>query len=99
MISCYNEHLRKDIILNEGEEYCPKCNGGGLHVDIKTTKWLTYSRCKKCLGKGKLDWIEQAMGVNPSTIDVSIRQEFLNEAANYLANKIDKEIMNTIKVV
>jgi len=90
MIFCYNYYLHKDTILNEGDEFCPRCKGSGIQSDPSPRY------CKKCLGKGKLDWIEQAMGVNPSTIDLSIRQKFLNEASKYLADQIDKEILDAI---
>lgn len=49
--------------LEEGEVFCPKCNGGGSYpykfVKLEDPK---YCRCNKCLGTGKLDWIEVCMG-------------------------------------
>jgi len=43
-----------DVVLNEGEMICDKCEGTG--EDDKRF------RCKKCLGKGKVDWVENDMG-------------------------------------
>ena len=44
------------MILNEGEVICDKCNGTGGQTH-------TFSGiCYKCLGKGKLDWVTNAMG-------------------------------------
>ena len=42
-----------DIVLSEGEEICPKCNGEGT-VD-------NYWVCNKCSGNGKVDWISKAV--------------------------------------
>jgi len=48
------------IELNDGEIICSKCDGSGVHynrMDISTFV------CSKCLGRGKLDWIENIVGV------------------------------------
>ncbi len=44
----------RDIKLNEsvGEVICPVCEGKGFF-------------CDKCLGTGKLDWVEQIVGKKP----------------------------------
>jgi RecJ-like exonuclease len=42
-----------NIVLSEGEEICPKCNGKGT-VD-------NYWVCNKCNGDGKVDWISKAV--------------------------------------
>ena len=41
-------------MLKEGEVICSKCNG----TKIINDGWP----CPKCFGKGKLDWITNAMG-------------------------------------
>jgi hypothetical protein len=43
--------------LLEGEVLCDKCNGTGS-APIKDY----MLRCPKCLGTGKLDWVENARG-------------------------------------
>ncbi len=44
-------------MLNEGEVICDECNGTGFRKG---------HQCYKCLGKGKLDWISNAMeGITP----------------------------------
>lgn len=54
------------ISLNEGEEFCDMCNGKGR---VKGTfKVSQYDHpgfdllCDKCLGDGKLDWIDKITG-------------------------------------
>lgn len=42
--------LTKKIELEQGEVICNKCGGEGP--------------CSKCHGSGKLDWIENVVGVN-----------------------------------
>ena len=42
------------ILLND----CKTCDGKGI-ISIDENRWL---RCKKCMGKGKLDWIENIVG-------------------------------------
>ena len=60
----YNSFLKNYIILQEGEQFCPKCKGKGL-VRIKnaTSIGAKFSlKCDKCLGDGKIDWIEKVTG-------------------------------------
>jgi hypothetical protein len=45
----------EDVILQDGEMICDKCEGTGE----TGTSWVS---CGKCLGMGKVDWIENAMG-------------------------------------
>jgi DnaJ-class molecular chaperone len=62
----YNKHLKRIISLNEGERFCPNCDGSGT---IRA-KWHNNNYgnstlllvCSNCLGQGKLDWIEEAVG-------------------------------------
>jgi hypothetical protein len=49
----------EDIVLQEGEMICDKCEGTGEG----DSNWV---KCKKCLGEGKVDWIENAMGGKPN---------------------------------
>jgi len=54
--------------LKKGEYKCKKCNGKGTILakdDPKTLIWLENQRvaCPVCNGKGKLDWIENVIGV------------------------------------
>ena len=62
----YNKHLKRLITLNEGEEFCSKCHGEGVLISKRT--WITPSKkarfliCKKCMGDGKVDWVEKATG-------------------------------------
>lgn len=61
----YNEYLKRYIEKNEGEIFCPKCNGKGK-IKSKTSyfKMIILFTCDKCLGSGKIDWVETIMGKN-----------------------------------
>jgi hypothetical protein len=54
------------IELKEGEVICSKCKGSGswpaTNVEIESPYW---SRCPKCQGDGKLDWIHAITGKPP----------------------------------
>ena len=61
----YNKHLKRVISLNEGERFCPKCDGAGaLKCGWKTKRLKSSSllQCHVCFGEGKLDWVEEAVG-------------------------------------
>jgi hypothetical protein len=49
--------------LKEGEIICPECKGKG-EFPVLTRKRIIrwYDACEKCLGHGKLDWIEMIVG-------------------------------------
>ena len=49
----------KKLELLEGEMICPKCNGTGVYYNKYDISTFT---CSKCLGEGKLDWIENIVG-------------------------------------
>jgi len=46
--------------VGESEIICPKCGGEGTTPGVN----YSYRICTKCLGSGKLDWIELCMGKN-----------------------------------
>lgn len=60
----YNILLKKRIHLNEGESFCFKCKGKGIvkHSQKTMSPATILLVCDKCLGSGKLDWIEIATG-------------------------------------
>jgi len=67
----YNWHKKKHISLEEGEYFCKKCNGAGVvsrtnAVHKKAKKLI----CDKCLGEGKLDWVEKAVGKKQPIIEL-----------------------------
>ena len=52
--------------LKEGEVLCDECNGSGNKAKWdQIPDYKCYLECDKCLGKGKLDWIENVVGVKP----------------------------------
>ncbi len=49
--------------LEPGELICDKCEGGGSYPKkFAKLEDPYFSCCPKCLGTGKLDWIEMCMG-------------------------------------
>jgi hypothetical protein len=55
--------------LKEGEQICTECNGTGEKSlgswkDKSGRLSVIMTSCKKCLGHGKLDWIEEVVGKN-----------------------------------
>jgi len=92
--SRYNVMLDQRIFLEKGEEFCSKCNGSGsLASRHKSYNGKSYKlTCPKCLGMGKLDWIEVIRGKKP--VDPFIF--WAAEAAKNLAKQIDDEIIKEI---
>jgi len=62
----YNKFKKIHLSLNEGEEFCKKCDGDGMVNTKKLQNRLLKSYvslvCKNCMGEGKIDWIEKATG-------------------------------------
>jgi len=90
------------IRLNEelGEILCPECEGGG-YVQIDDV----HMACKKCQGKGKLDWCQQAVGVKPqpyfqfdSSASMSMESTPTGDNKFYemYMNKMGEELANQI---
>jgi len=66
----FNKRKNKVIELNKGEKFCDKCKGKGVvlnrHKALRPPyKTIKYLECNKCLGAGKLDWVEEIVGKNP----------------------------------
>ena len=95
------------IKCEEGELICDKCEGRGSIPSIQNPQTMA-STCSKCLGAGKVDWVENILGKKPppmsatssswanSTSGHGIPQSFLDEASKKLADEIDMEIMGCI---
>jgi DnaJ-class molecular chaperone len=59
----YNKFLRNYVTINEGEQFCPKCDGKGKVPRVKSHFGLSGMLiCDKCLGDGKIDWVEKVVG-------------------------------------
>jgi len=55
-----NERRLNPIDLSPGEEVCPRCKGmKGIYLVFPGS----LRRCPLCKGKGKVDWIQKAIGV------------------------------------
>jgi hypothetical protein len=59
--------MHRDIKLKEGEELCNRCIGAGF---LEKEGEYCIS-CPKCLGRGKLDWVEQIVGAKELSVDFS----------------------------
>ena len=76
--------------LKDGETICPVCNGNGEYttVDVNENGIISqYNTCKKCLGHGKLDWVEVIVGKRNQYIwPIS----YLSHDQNFKANSFFK---------
>lgn len=71
----------EDIVLQECEMICDKCEGTGNGDS-------NFVRCKKCLGAGKVDWIENAMGGKPNK-----QSEFIFiDSSSMMSNTISSQL-------
>lgn len=100
----------KKIHLEEGEVICSKCNGGGYERD--DSNFAKYDTCSRCLGEGKLDWIENIVGKVRETASFSVKStwvsakfprlnhdyyvEMVEDIAKQFAEDIDREILESI---
>lgn len=60
----YKKADQKEIDLEEGEMVCTMCNGWGK-VYHKHDDGIF--QCSRCRGRGKLDWVENIVGVRGSS--------------------------------
>ena len=63
------EPVNPHLILDKGEKMCTACNGWGfLKSDRKNIPdgWTSthHKKCKRCLGKCTLEFIDAVMGQN-----------------------------------
>jgi len=49
------------VIINEGEERCPICNGEKGNVLRSAINKFGWVMCNRCNGTGKIDWVRKAM--------------------------------------
>ena len=100
--------------LKEGEVLCDKCEGGALPTNKELSQHthgnqMIQETCPKCLGTGKLDWIEAAMGGKPTPESITFSempshnhtfsQEYeavFSEMRRELSEAIDKEILEEL---
>ena len=65
----FNYHIKNYIEIEEGEELCPKCKGKGRVNVPSVVKFYNVTLCcDKCLGDGKIDWLEKVTGKKPRHI-------------------------------
>jgi len=90
---------------------CDKCDGRGLisityePIQIDSFGGMRQfvpgigkeNVCRKCLGSGKLDWIEVLFGKQQQKLsDDDVLKDITERLAKDLADQIDKEIMNSL---
>lgn len=92
----YNKALKKYTELLDGEEFCPVCKGKGtVRKYKKRVKQISPNLvCHKCLGNGKLDWIEKATGVAPIK-HIDPYETLTYHLAQELAEQIDRDIIRS----
>jgi RecJ-like exonuclease len=73
--------------LEKYEVLCKECSGKGF-----LNKGRYYPVCPKCLGTGKLDWLEVLFG-KTRPLFVDIESEIVSALAEQLAVEIDREII------
>ena len=94
------------------EEYiCDKCGGRGVisitYEPIQIDSFGGMRQfvpsvgkedvCSKCLGSGKLDWIEALFGKQQQKLsDDDVLKDITERLSKDLADQIDKEIMNSL---
>ena len=77
--------------INSGEVLCNVCQGSGKAIKLYIHGG---TKCKKCKGEGKLDWIENIVGKR-KTSSINI-DEIISDLAKNLADSIDTEIIKTL---
>ncbi len=71
----YNKLKKAFTELKEGEQFCETCHGEGKVRSKRPYKKGSLLICKDCLGHGKLDWVECAVGKKLETPGVDIQIE------------------------
>ena len=49
--------------LKPGEVICDECNGSCINYDLEFIKIWGHTDCPKCWGKGKLNWVDNLVGI------------------------------------
>ena len=75
----YNKLKKAFTEIGEGEKFCDLCHGEGMVKskrsytgDVKKGSLLV---CKNCLGHGKLDWVECAVGKKQTNPCIEIEKK------------------------
>jgi len=66
----YNYWIREVVELKDGEGICPVCHGYGVGELTGILNEEHRCVCLKCLGHGKIDWIEKAVGKKDLAVGV-----------------------------
>jgi len=81
----YNRYSKRFVFLKKGEDFCDKCKGSGLVTRSRSKRNNIHGStvntlvCSKCLGSGKLDWLEKAVGKKSVFINFKIEKTMLVE--------------------
>lgn len=63
-----NDYINPNITILVGEYLCEPCNGWGRIINEDGTLRTLYVQCPRCLGDGKLDWIENIVGKSEENV-------------------------------
>lgn len=85
---------KEKLKLEEGEVICNKCEGKGILLNSKIDFSFMDETCPICNGEGKTDWISNAIEPPPKD-EFYFAKYLVDEMAENLRYKIDKDIMNT----
>jgi len=90
---------RKLAKLGPGESHCPDCGGSGIFKiddqrDHNKIGIVDHILCDKCLGTGKLDWVEKIVGKEEKKNILEVYNEELKLKVKELSDKIDEDIKN-----
>lgn len=89
----FNWHKQKNVTLEEGEYFCRKCSGSGVVPRSNASNKVVGNLiCDKCLGEGKLDWIEKAVGKRQPLIDIEVEELTLKKRRRQLKGEWTIEI-------
>lgn len=100
--------------LNPGDHVCDLCEGKGKIPAEKNPDVIIgivgqLTKCPKCQGVGKLDWIENVIGKkkeveitmcfsdSSSSIHCEYLKRYVDQIAQELANEIDKDILRMLE--
>lgn len=84
----------KKAKIEEWEFRCEKCKGKGTIILDTSNDY--NPKCPECQGTGKLDWIENIVGKRSEDIQ-TLMNRLSEEMAKHFADKIDKEIIESIE--
>ena len=104
--------MDNEIQLGEGEVICGRCKGTCHEPNSNDNDELCTEICSRCLGHGKLDWIENIIGKVQRILSVDwsfisttkletiysfdVEKELIETLAKEIAKEVDEEILREL---